>query len=282
MTNHKFSGHETFFCKHFWPKKGYDFLVEGNSFTDDDAVVKLGVGKNMVTSIRFWLSAMGLINENDNPTKIAELLFSRNGYDSYLEDIGTIWLLHYLLIKTKKASIYDLFFNDFAKGRNDFTKAGLKNYLKRIGVNKEGNTHSDTTLKNDINTFIRNYCGKQGANIEDEYSGVFLELSMLNEGKSEQYFIERKENRDIPKEIILFTLLNNKEIDNIVTMNELVSGNNSIGSIFLLNKEGIYNAVTTLVNCYDFLSFSQTSGSDIIVFRDKPDPFEILNDYYGN
>ena len=44
-----FSGHESFQCRNLWLKKGYDFIKNGNSFNDEDAVVKLGVGKNMVT-----------------------------------------------------------------------------------------------------------------------------------------------------------------------------------------------------------------------------------------
>lgn len=46
-----FSGHESFPCKSMWLKKGYDYLVDYNKFTDLGAVVKLGVGKNMVQSI---------------------------------------------------------------------------------------------------------------------------------------------------------------------------------------------------------------------------------------
>jgi hypothetical protein len=48
MSNYRFSGHETFIIRSFWQKKGYDFLNNGGKFSDEDAVVKLGVGKNMV------------------------------------------------------------------------------------------------------------------------------------------------------------------------------------------------------------------------------------------
>jgi len=50
-----FSGHDTFHCRHLWLKKGYDFIKTGNKFANEDAVVLLGVGKNMVTSIYFWM-----------------------------------------------------------------------------------------------------------------------------------------------------------------------------------------------------------------------------------
>ncbi len=54
-----FSGHESFPCKTLWLKKRYDFVVQGMDFNKPEAVVHLGVGKNMVASIRFWLKAFG-------------------------------------------------------------------------------------------------------------------------------------------------------------------------------------------------------------------------------
>ncbi len=60
-----FQGHDTFLCRTNWLKKGYDFVQADGGFNDADAVVRLGVGKNMVTSIRYWLRAFGLANEGD-------------------------------------------------------------------------------------------------------------------------------------------------------------------------------------------------------------------------
>ena len=43
----QFSGHESFICKHFWLKKGYDFIIHKGNFNDESAVIDLGVGKNI-------------------------------------------------------------------------------------------------------------------------------------------------------------------------------------------------------------------------------------------
>ena len=43
-----FSGHESFQCRQLWLKKGYDYINKNKTFTDEDAVVELGVGKNMI------------------------------------------------------------------------------------------------------------------------------------------------------------------------------------------------------------------------------------------
>lgn len=60
-----FSGHESFPCKSMWLKKGYDFVKRERNFNAPDAVIDLGVGKNMVSSIRFWLKSFGLYDGKD-------------------------------------------------------------------------------------------------------------------------------------------------------------------------------------------------------------------------
>ena len=59
MIKISFSGHETFHCRNYWLKKGLDHIWSGQKF-NDDAIINLGVGKNMVSSIRFWLRSFGL------------------------------------------------------------------------------------------------------------------------------------------------------------------------------------------------------------------------------
>ena len=86
VRKYTFSGHETFQCRHLWLKKGYDFVKGKSSFNDEDAVVKLGVGKNMVASIRFWLKAFNIIDAKDALTQFAIKLLDDNGWDPFLED----------------------------------------------------------------------------------------------------------------------------------------------------------------------------------------------------
>jgi hypothetical protein len=59
-----FSGHETFPFRYAWLKKGVDAVSQDPLvFSDDRAMIKLGVGKNMVRSIRHWCLAARLIEE---------------------------------------------------------------------------------------------------------------------------------------------------------------------------------------------------------------------------
>ena len=61
----KFAGHETFSLRYGWPKKAVDATAaDPLVFTRDEAVITLGVGKNMVRSIRHWGLMTGILEED--------------------------------------------------------------------------------------------------------------------------------------------------------------------------------------------------------------------------
>jgi hypothetical protein len=104
----KFSGHESFQCRNLWLKKGYDFLTQPEdkrkNFNDDLAVIDLGVGKNMVSSIRFWMKAFGIIDlENERPTWLAEYLFGENGWDLFFRRFGYTLAAAFSFSKAKRS-----------------------------------------------------------------------------------------------------------------------------------------------------------------------------------
>ena len=88
----KFSGHQTFVVRYGWLEKGYRFVSDGKSFGSPDAIVDLGVGKNMVSSIRYWIDVCGIVNGSD-PSELGQrLLDVKSGWDPYLEDNNSITL----------------------------------------------------------------------------------------------------------------------------------------------------------------------------------------------
>ena len=76
-----FQGHDTFLCRNNWLKKGYDFIQGGSNFNNPEAVVQLGVGKNMVSAIRYWLKAFGMTDDTDTLLPVAHELLSADGFD---------------------------------------------------------------------------------------------------------------------------------------------------------------------------------------------------------
>jgi hypothetical protein len=78
MSNLKFSGHDTFHCRQQWLLKGIELI--GNDelsgfYNLEDAILNLGVGKNMVQAIQYWIRAFGLIDEHKKLTETAKIIF---------------------------------------------------------------------------------------------------------------------------------------------------------------------------------------------------------------
>ncbi len=282
-----FSGHEKFHCRQFWLKKGYDFLESGKNFSDDDAVVALGVGKNMVNSIRYWIKAFDLVDEQEQLNETAHYLFGKDGKDPYLENTGTSWLLHYHLVTKGKATLYSLFFNEFRKEKIEFTKEQLLSFLKRKC--EEGSfSVSLNSLSADIDVFVKMYLRLKGRirNIEDDFSGLLIDFDLLQKfdrsGKELWYKVESKEREEIPVEILLFSILDQKYSDSI-SFRDILNGENSIGMVYAMNESGLMKKIQEiLVQFPNQVIFSDDAGIRELQFRKKIDKNTLLDKYYEN
>ena len=284
-TKYIFSGHDSFQCRQLWLKKGFDYVKENGNFNDNEAVVKLGVGKNMVSSIRFWLKAFNVINAKDNPTEFGERIFNKEtGYDPFLEDEASLWLLHYQLVKKGFATIYSLIVNEYRKEKLFFNKETFVNYVKRISENKPDLNFNENTVAKDFIVFVNMYKSDSGSNdIEESYSGILSEIDFLKtsgKGKDEQYFIENNERDILPVEVVLFSIIENTNYGNSISLNSLEFDFNSPGSIFALNRAGLINKISEIVSKSDNITFTDHAGIKELQFKSKPNPYSILDKYY--
>lgn len=286
IAKYTFSGHDSFQCRQLWLKKGYDYLQEGKNFNDEDAVVQLGVGKNMVSSIRFWLKAFNIIDNKDIPTEFGKRLFDDdNGYDPFLEDEASLWLLHYQLVKNGFASIYSIIFNEFRKEKLFFNKETFVNYVKRIGESKPDLNFNENTVAKDFIVFVNLYkSNPESKDVEDSFSGILSEIELLKttgKGKDELFFIENSERDNLPESIVLYAILDNPNYGNSISLNSLEFDWNSPGSIFALNRSGLMNKIADIVDDFKDITFTDQAGIKELQFKNKADSHTILDKYYG-
>ncbi|XWW48024.1 DUF4007 family protein [Fibrella sp. USSR17] len=293
----QFSGHETFQCRSLWLKKGYDFVKAGHSFNDDYAVVELGVGKNMVNAIRFWMRAFGLTNpDTDQPTTLADkLLNDEDGWDPYLEDLGTLWLLHFHLIHTDRASLYNLIFNDFRRNKVEFAQSNFALFARRK-AEEYTISFNDGTVRTDFEVFTRMYlrADTQGKDRDEGLTGLLTDLNLVRtftrtnkdtNGKDTQvtyYTIENTEKPHLPDAILLYGIIESGQFDKSVSFDTLHTAPGQVGSIFALNATGLYTKLERIADDRDNEAvFSDQDGIKELSFRTKPDPMDILSRYYG-
>ncbi len=279
MPRYSFSGHESFFCKPLWLKKAYDALVQGVNFTSPDAVAALGVGKNMVASIRYWFRSFGLI-ESDKPTALAISIFdSDNGYDPYLEDEGTLWLLHYYILTKKVASLYHLTFLDFQREKREFDRNQLLAFVRRkCNVPEQKNVYNENTVKKDIGVLLHNYVTPSELRSNEDFSAIFLDLGLINAVGPDRFAFGDTDPSHIGPDILLYALLDYKGEDNTVSLD----GMQELALIFGLSLTNFIELLREIVAQHpEDLSYADNSGVKNLQFIHDIDSAAVLNHYYA-
>jgi hypothetical protein len=285
MSNYRFSGHETFHCKSFWIKKGYDYIESNLDFKSDRAVIDLGVGKNMVASINFWTHAFDIQNLG-SLTEWSKLIFSDSGFDPYIEKIGTVWLLHLHLLQKDYSSINNVTFNNFRKTRigNEFTEDNLNDFLVRFCL-RNGVTVSSNSLKSDVKVFLRNYVNTNTFNsksIEDDVTTLLTELNLIQEidgvyQNNEQVLkFNYNEKESLPALILLYAIKSRFPDNSSISILDI---QNEVSEIFLCNREGTEAKLNDLQDL-GLLIKKEDAGRYEIQIKTELNCFEILKMYY--
>jgi len=188
-TSPTFARHETFHPRFGWLKKGFDKAKSDKEiFIKGDAPIVLGVGKNMARAIRYWCSAFKILHQENSPknrgsipTDFGIKLLDSDGWDPYLENPASLWLLHWkLLIQPSCATAWYFAFNHFRQV--EFTAGEL---LQKLLEYRETEFPSinivEASLKKDVNCILRMYVQQnsyKGA-IEDSLDSPFVGLSPI-------------------------------------------------------------------------------------------------------
>jgi len=159
-----FGGHEKFVFRHGWLKKGVDAVLDDTAiFSSDQALVTLGVGKNMVRSIRHWCLATTLVEPIPGsgrtpelqPTTLGRDLLADAGWDPYCEDPATLWLLHWLLVTNRtRALIWHFTFTAYFE--SEFTKRQLVAFITRQ-LEKHSITTTQGMIEREVDACLRTY-----------------------------------------------------------------------------------------------------------------------------
>jgi hypothetical protein len=190
-TQYFFSGHETFPFRYPWLKKGFDAVREdGDVFLRDDAITTLGVGKNMVRSIRHWCLTAGVVEENPDvrggalrPSDFGTLLFADDGLDPYLEDPATLWLLHWQMASSRfRAATWFWTLSHFHEP--EFTREALASAVFAWTQTLGGKPAAYSSVKRDVDCFLRTYVASRAPRsgvVEHTLDCPLVELGLITQ-----------------------------------------------------------------------------------------------------
>lgn len=212
-----FAGHQTFALRSAWLKKGLDALHEdARVFSAEDALVTLGVGKNMVGSIRHWLLATQLANTTTErggellASSLGTFLLADKGVDQYLEDPATLWVLHWNLCGPgSQAFTWAYAFNVWREW--EWSPAALVDAILAAARAASSKPASLETVERDVNVFIQTYVApsERGQNTEDGLDCPLRELGLLRPalGNQQQYTFAVGTKPSLPIAVFAWALL---------------------------------------------------------------------------
>lgn len=180
-----FSGHESFACRYGWLPKLYEAVVEDPALfsSDERAILRLGLGRNMIKSLRFWGEAFGLTRTHAREVHATDfarrLLDIDKGIDPYLETHGALWRLHWNLTVHGGLGAWVIAFLEMHD--REITRERFIASVRSRAM-QTSRTITYGTASNHVDVFLRTYVGSQYSegSPEESLGSPFQELELLN------------------------------------------------------------------------------------------------------
>jgi hypothetical protein len=270
---------------------------------EDEAMVDLGLGKNMVRSAKFWAQVAGVAapapkNGGHLLTDFGRTLLGERGLDPFLEDIRTLWLIHWNLSTDTKNPLlaWDFLFNRWQEPELAST-AVLRALAKEAA--KQADDLSPVTIDQHWDTFLHTYVptrGRKGEVQEDNLDCPLVELELIVRvgeravekaaGRAEPvYAFRREEKPDITPALFVYCLNDFWEkrhgTENTVTFREVAHGHGSPGQIFKLPEDDMRTRVEQLERqTKGLFTYAESSNSQQIRRHGLRDGVDCLKEVF--
>ena len=295
-----FARHETFHPRYGWFRKAFAFVTEDpRIFLRKDATVRLGVGKNMVRAIRFWGIAAKLIEDdpdspnrrtpNLRPTRLGHDLFDDTGWDPYMEDPGTLWLLHWLLLAPKSwLPVWWLAFHEFHAV--EFTEGDLESAISVQLDGADWPKPHPSSIKKDIGALLRTYAPADQAkrtSIDDILDCPLRELNLIGRSAAtDGYRFTLGVKPSLPPAILAFATLDYmRRIEvggHTVTLTRLAHEAGGPGKAFKLTEGEMLQTIEPVIDQTQAVQITAVAGAPQLSWTGDLYALsrEVLSDYY--
>ncbi len=292
----RFSGHETFACRFAWLPRAVRLIARDEKALSDDerAILELGLGKNMVRALRFWLEAFDVASSKGGSWALlsfGDAIFGARGLDKYIERAETQWLLHWQLSTAVENPLFAWRHILYRRMRPDFTRSELLAEM-RVEGERLGYEHSEVTLLQHADVFIHSYAGSLNpASPEDALDGPLVDLGLLRRlgrrrGGADRiepvFSLARIPIREVGSAVVDYAIASywqsRRRGESAVTFRDLAHGDGSPGATLRLEAEDLRDHLERSTGLWSYRP-SGDAGSVTAVIR--PDPEALLAKVYA-
>ena len=289
----RFKAHESFFIRKGWLYKGlrnikeYPELFSSKNINPSDV---LGIGTNMVRSLRYWLQAAGLTNEvlsggrHQEFTNLSHIIWK---YDRYMEEMGTLWLLHYKLASNRKdATTWYYFFNEFTM--KEFSKGDFVEMID-LYAQINGSETARSSLEGDFDCLMNTYVSRIKSNPgkvhpENNIDCPIGELNLVDIiDKKKKIYRKAAPKKGTLNSLIVLAVVVDQAIANEsgteVKINTILTDKNNAGKIFNLDVIALTEMLYELQKL-GYIKVNRTAGLDVIKLNDGLTFEDVVKAYY--
>ncbi|CAH1222951.1 hypothetical protein PAECIP111892_05244 [Paenibacillus auburnensis] len=272
-----YARHQSFYIRDKWFSKGLKAVKQNKRFFFNEyAFETVGLGKNMLESLKYWLFAFDVLEEKTvegqrihTLTELGEILFQN---DRLLQKNETLAILHYHLVMNRNdySTVFDWYFNRYRE--TSVSKPDLFSSFVTWVSQNEVKEISENSLKRDIDCLIQFYTKAPDDNDpEDGMFSPFSKLTLMKSERSGEGFDTIKKIIPEPNAIgiisLYYILLNSDAIpeDRLISVDEIVNGDNLWGKIFNLSRNKVVEALNILTNHEKYpIEYVRTNNLDYI------------------
>ena len=253
-----FSGHESFACRYGWLPKLYDAVEDDPALfaSDEKAMLRLGLGRNMVKSLRFWGEAFGLTQTRSGNVTVTpfarRLLDPDDGLDPYLETPSALWKLHWRLTVHARLGAWAVAFLDTFD--REITRERFVASV-RACASQARRTITSGTATNHVNVFLRTYAGSEYSDgvPEETLGSPFQEIELLRTatpGGIPTVRFLRGPKRTLDTKALAFVLQDfwrdTARGSTTLSLRSLMLSPAAPGAVLLLDEPGLYDKIEEL------------------------------------
>ncbi len=284
----RFSGHETFPLRYAWLPKAFQALENDPQglADDEEAMIRLGIGKNMLFAIRFWIEVAGVARAGEDRsyhvTDFARAVFGSHGLDPYLEDIRTLWLIHWNIATHRERPVFawQFLLNDWQQP--ELCRSELIDVFLAESA-RFGRPRSRITVTQHLDIFLHCYLPTQRGPRsvkEDVLDCPLIELELLREvgerrtdkGRREPIFAFRREPKtEISDGLLAYCLIDfwNQERprEQTLSFRDVAVDRNSVGQVFKLPEADLRDRLERLETTTGGALFYRASAAQPMIGR---------------
>ena len=278
----QFNGHETFPLRQLWLSKVARLINESEpskgvlDLSTEDAIVALGVGKNMCSAIRFWADACGVIDgATMRLSKYGRLIYGdeeSDGLDPCTANIATQWFVHWRLASTPDhfTPIWYLFNAVTAPTLDRETfRSSLEGF-----VSTSGRKVATGSIKRGVEVALRSYAPKMTGkgHMEDFIEPLLADLELIVPQSRDVFSFHRGTQPTLPDALFAFALLEFWERlphqTSSLDFGRIAFDYGSPGKVFKLDSDGVNDRLARIADVTDeALIWTEQAGLKQVVRR---------------